>query len=340
MSDHIQEKHPEPAALQHQPNERMMCPQAYGIIPPEDDEIDLLELWNILWEGKWLITGFTFLATLAAVIVTLFVLPVIYKSEAVLMPTEQSASGGLSGLAGGLLGMGMGMGAPSGKTSQILAFLNSRDLKQRLIEKYDLLPRYNPDMWDQENQRWLTDDPTKIPSLVMALQSDMIGGFLSVNQSKDSGLISISWEDEDPAFAALMVNRMIAELRHFLDHEYESDAKREREFTEGQVATTTQVLEYWEQQVPTHEMTMARIQRERATVQAIYTELRKQLELAKINEAKEVISFKVLDQPLVPELRFKPKRTLLCAITMVAAGFMSVFIVFGIHAVKKIRNRN
>ena len=35
----------------------------------EEDEIDLLELWNIIWKGKWFIVGLTLAATLVAVYV-------------------------------------------------------------------------------------------------------------------------------------------------------------------------------------------------------------------------------------------------------------------------------
>jgi len=51
----------------------------------DDDEIDLLELWNVIWKGKWFIMGFTLLCTLVAVYATLYVLPVIYKSDVVLL---------------------------------------------------------------------------------------------------------------------------------------------------------------------------------------------------------------------------------------------------------------
>jgi len=45
--------------------------------PYEEDEIDLLDLWRVIWSGRRLIAGVTFLATAAAVLVSLYVLPVI-----------------------------------------------------------------------------------------------------------------------------------------------------------------------------------------------------------------------------------------------------------------------
>ncbi len=54
---------------------------------PYDDEIDLRELFPILWAGKWLIGGITFGATVIAVIVALL-LPNVYRAEALLAKLE------------------------------------------------------------------------------------------------------------------------------------------------------------------------------------------------------------------------------------------------------------
>ena len=95
----------------------------------EEDEIDLLELWNIIWKGKWFIAGFTLTATLVAVYVSLFVLPVTYKSDIVLQPMETSQKSGLEALAGSLpFSIPMG-GGGGDKSANIIAFLNSRSIK-------------------------------------------------------------------------------------------------------------------------------------------------------------------------------------------------------------------
>jgi uncharacterized protein involved in exopolysaccharide biosynthesis len=69
----------------------------------------------------------------------------------------------------------------------------------------------------------------------------------------------------------------------------------------------------------------------------VYTELRKQLELAKITEAKELISFKVLDPPFVPENRSSPARTKICLLTIIASGMFSVFLVFAYNFIANAR---
>jgi uncharacterized protein involved in exopolysaccharide biosynthesis len=298
-----------------------------------DDEIDLLELWKVIWNGKWFIAGFTLACTLIAVYVTLFVMPIIYKSEAVLMPTETQGGGGLAGLAASLP-IPISLPGGGGKADNIAAFLNSRNLQERLLTKYDLLPRFYPDIWDGDKNEWIVEKEEDKPTVIKTIQEGILKSIYKVNQEKLTNLITLSWEDQDPAFAALMLDRIIAELQHYLDHEYDTDAKRERQFVEQQLANATRDLENWEQKVPSLNMPLTRIQRERLAAQTVYTELRKQVELARISEAKELIRFKVLDAPYVPEQRFKPKRTLICAITLVASGMLSVCMVFGFNATK------
>jgi uncharacterized protein involved in exopolysaccharide biosynthesis len=293
--------------------------------PGDDDEIDLLELWDTIWKGKWFIMGLTLLCTLVAVYYTLYVLPVTYKSDVVLQPTETSSPSGLSALAASLPG-GFSLGRGGGKTVNIVSFLNSRTINERLIEKYDLLPMLYSGIWDKENKKWLIDDPEAKPTMLKAIKN--LKGRYQIDKNQKTGLLIISWIDKDPEFTKIMLQRIVKEVRYYLENEYESDAKREREFVENQLNKAEKELEYWEKQVPSDKLTLSKIQRERSASQTVYTELRKQLELSKISEVKEIINFKILDQPFVPENRFKPKRSQICILTIVVSGFLSIFLLF------------
>ena len=63
-----------------------------------DDEIDLRELFLVLWRGKGLITMVTGLAAIVSVVMALS-MPNIYQSTAVLAPKSGGGTGGLSRLA-------------------------------------------------------------------------------------------------------------------------------------------------------------------------------------------------------------------------------------------------
>src|SRR6056300_302447 len=85
-----------------------------------DDEIDLLELWNILWKGKWLIIAITAVFAVGTVVYALS-LPDIYRTDVLLSPAEDDGSpgGGLSGL-GQLGGLASLAGVDIGGSSSVL----------------------------------------------------------------------------------------------------------------------------------------------------------------------------------------------------------------------------
>ncbi len=56
-----------------------------------DDEIDLRELVRTLWGMRWVILGVTAVATLAAAVVSLYVLPPVYESRTYIQLSEHSA---------------------------------------------------------------------------------------------------------------------------------------------------------------------------------------------------------------------------------------------------------
>ncbi|MEW6521112.1 MAG: Wzz/FepE/Etk N-terminal domain-containing protein [Thermodesulfobacteriota bacterium] len=303
-----------------------------------EDEIDLLDLWQVLWQGKWLIALVVSVSILAAGFLAFFYLPATYKSEAVLLEIRQdrTALSGLSGLIGSLpIPVDL---AGSNQTS-ILSFLESRTLKERLITKYNLLPVLYKDIWDQNTGKWLVETPEQTPTLVKALQSRKLDEIFVVNSDKTTGLITINWVDASPPFCKEMLDRVITELNFFLDNEYVSSARKEREFVEQQLTKSTRDLEYWERQVPTEQIPLARITRERLAAQTVYTELRKQLELARISEARENISFKVLDAPFVPEFPFKPKKILIVLLAAAGSFFFAVFLVFFLRFIKNLKAR-
>ena len=304
----------------------------------QEDEINLLDLWRVMWKGKWFIILFVGICTFISIYVSLFVLEKEYKSTTTIIPLKQEKSslGSLSGLIGNLP---LPISLPGQGTSNIMSFLQSRTLQERLITKYDMLPILYKDLWDTEEKRWLVEAAEQEPTLVKALQGNKINTFYSVMQDKKTELITVEWTGKNPAFCAEMVSNIIRELYFFLENEYDSNAKREREFIEKQLEESTAELEHWERQVPNDKLTLSKINRERITAQTIYTELRKQLELAKITEAKTLESFKILDKAFVPEKHFKPNKRLIVVLSFVCSGFIALFLVFFHNFVRNVRQK-
>lgn len=303
-----------------------------------EDKIDLLDLWGLIWKGKWFIMGVTLICTLAAVYNTLYVLPVTYRSNAILQPTEtrNNNRSGLSSLVGSLP-IAIGLSGSNDKSGNIINYLNSRTFKIKLIKENNLRQRFYKDIWDEKNKRWMVDAPDTEPTVFSCLES--LQNSFSIDQDKKTSLITLSWVDEDPEFTSTILTDVIDKLSYYMENEYESDAKKERLFIKQQLDKAENELERWEKQVPSEQLTLSKIQREKLTTQTVYTELRKQLELAKISEVKEIVRFKVLDKPYIPEKKFKPDRKQICLLTMVVSGFFSLSMVLFFSFIKTVRSQ-
>ncbi len=68
--------------------------------------------------------------------------------------------------------------------------------------------------------------------------------------------------------------------------------------------------------------------RELKIQEAIFEQISKQFEVAKINEAKDSSSLQVLDEAVPPVMKSKPKRSLIVILSTVTAFFISIFVIF------------
>lgn len=80
--------------------------------------------------------------------------------------------------------------------------------------------------------------------------------------------------------------------------------------------------------VPSIGVEYVRKMRELKIQEAIFEQLTKQFEMAKINEAKDSSTLQVLDEAVVPLRKSKPKRAVIVLLSTVTAFFVSIFIVF------------
>ncbi|HYS42348.1 MAG TPA: Wzz/FepE/Etk N-terminal domain-containing protein [Geobacteraceae bacterium] len=87
--------------------------------------------------------------------------------------------------------------------------------------------------------------------------------------------------------------------------------------------------------VPNLGLEYARRMRELKTQEAIYEQLTRQYEVAKLTEAKDSSSLQVLDEAVVPVKKNKPKRSLIVILATVTAFFVSVFLAFILEYLEK-----
>jgi uncharacterized protein involved in exopolysaccharide biosynthesis len=85
---------------------------------------------------------------------------------------------------------------------------------------------------------------------------------------------------------------------------------------------------------PTVGLGYARLKRDVLIQQKVFELLTQQYELAKIEEAKDDITFQVIDHAIPPEKRIKPKRTLNVLLAGVVSLFLGIFIVFSLEYIE------
>jgi uncharacterized protein involved in exopolysaccharide biosynthesis len=312
----------------------------------QDDEINLLELWQVVWKRRKLIAYIVSACVVATVVVSLLMTN-IYESKAVIMTVEAKSSGG-GGMAAALMGQMGGLsnivGTPeSASAAEISLLLKSNILREKIIKEYNLLPVLFSDQWDEEKKTWkkggFSLNPlVYISKLIKVIKPvdkkavkkepgvpDIYDGLrelediISVQDVKGKGLVSkdttinISAQFDDPVIAANLVQYFIAALN---DH-MSSEAKR--------VAALNK--KYLEEQLPLNSDPLIK--------QKIYTLIAQQVETAMMAEVKENFSFKVIDPPMVPDKKIKPKRAQMVVLSFVVSLFLAVFVVFALEYLEK-----
>lgn len=312
-----------------------------------DDEINLLDYWRVVWKRKVLIILIAFITVTATAFYTLSIKD-IYQSTAVITPisSKDGGGGGLSALAqsfGGLPGISL---PSSSSASEIVNLLNSNILREKVIERYNLLPVLFYEKWDDEKKDWkkgeksgFTLNPLVLIQKVVAAvkpktqnpkpktQDDGIptiwdglrtlNGIVKVNNNAKDSTITISVEFYDPEAAEKMVEYFLATLTDHMSGEAKRVARTNRKYLEEQLWATTDPL----------------------IKQKIYNLIAQQIETSMMSEVKENFAFKVIDPPKVPDEKIRPKRAQMVRISFVAGLFAAVFLAFFLEYIKKVRGQ-
>ncbi len=92
-------------------------------------------------------------------------------------------------------------------------------------------------------------------------------------------------------------------------------------------------------EAPSVGLEYARLKRDVLIQQKVFELLTQQFELAKIEEAKDDITFQVIDPAIPPEKKIKPKRAMNIALAGVVSLFFGVFLVFFLEYVDRQKSR-
>lgn len=288
------------------------------------DEVDLRELFMILWQGKWWILIVTMLFSIAGVVYALS-LPNLYSSKGVYAPAQkESGGGGIAGQFGGLAAMaGINIGGGgSNDIDQAIALVSSWPFLERVVNKHDLKPFvlgvkswdpvskelvWDDTVYDDVNKKWLRKAATgKNPEPSSYEIYNALKKMVTVQNDSKVNLLTIEVEHFSPTIAQRWVELLAAEINlHFKERD-KNEAKRNIEYLQKQVAETS-IAE-------THAV--------------FYEMIEAQLKTLMLAEVGGEYLLKNVVEPKEAEMKSAPKRAVIVLFSTVAGGFLSVLFVF------------
>ncbi len=194
---------------------------------PEDDEISLLDLLQVVAENLRLLILGPLAAGLLALGITFAITPT-FTASTKFMPPQQQQSGAAAmlsslGALGGLAGAATGLKNPA---DQYVAFMKSRSVQDAMVERFKLMERYESKFREDARKTLETS---------------------SVIASGKDGLISVDVDDRDPQVAAQLANAYVEELGRLLSRLAVTEAQQRRLFFEKQLTNAKDKLVQSEQ---------------------------------------------------------------------------------------------
>jgi uncharacterized protein involved in exopolysaccharide biosynthesis len=299
------------------------------------DEIDLRELFSVIWQGKYLIIAITALFAIGSVIFAIKQ-PNIYKSEALLAPASaEQGGGGLAALAGqfgglaSMAGINLGGGAGADKTQLAIEVMKSRQFTSEFIKHHNILADlmaepswnladntlgYNNELYNRAENKWLreVEAPFKPePSMQEAYKE--FSKVIAVSSDKETGMVTISVEHVSPNVAKQWVTWLVKDINKEMKKRDVTEAIRSTEFLNKQIALTN----------------IADIRT------MLYKLIEDQAKTIMFAEVRDEYVFKTIDPALVSEEKAKPKRALIVVLGTILGGMLGVMLVLIRYFVRK-----
>lgn len=297
-----------------------------------DDEIDLRELFAVIWKGKWLIILITAVFAVGAVLFALSQ-PNIYKSEVLLAPASEDANkmGALASQFGGLASLaGINMGGGGGdKTTLTLAVLNSRKFINQFVNKHALKVTLfageswseatgelvlDAEIYDAQKQSWLREvDPGKSAEPTDWEVYKEFKKIYAISTDKETGMITISIESLSPIVAKKWLEQLVKDINAEMRAKDLHDSERNIRYLKKNLQQT-----------------------DYADMQTVFYQLIEQeLKTQMLAQVQAEYAFKIIDPAVVAEEKSKPKRALIAVLGTLLGGMLGVMLVLVHHFMSK-----
>lgn len=289
-----------------------------------DSEIDLKELFLVIWNKKIFIGATTSIAAILTIILALS-LPNIYTSQSLLAPASKEDSlssklGGFSSIAS--LG-GFSLPSDGGSKSQeaierIKSFEffstyflpnikleNIMAVKKWIPEDNTLI--YNKKLFNKSTSKWVRD--VSYPKKIIPSPQESFKKYkeaMSVIEDKKTSFITISIDHHSPVIAQKWVDIIIYQINESM-RKVDADTSQKAISFLNETTQSTNV---------------------QSIKEAITKLLENQMQTLMLTTSNEYYVLKIIDSPIIPEEKSKPSRVLIVILGTILGGMLSILSVF------------
>ncbi len=305
----------------------------------EEDTISLSDILLVLAKQlKLLIITPLVLGFLTALYVLFISQPVYVSSAKIMSSGGGSSTSQLQGLAAQF---GVAVPGGGGENAQWVypEIVKSRTLAKSVLKRKFDTEKYGPQKSLLQILTYGDEEPTvSIDTLEIHGANALIG---MIEIESQGSFYNLSVSTFEPQFAADLCAVLIEELdRH--QREYKTEKVKEtRLFIEGRIIDIQKELESAEEnlkvfrdrnrqigQSPALLLEQQRLTRETSVLTGVFTTLKQQLEMTKIEEVKESTLIQVLDPPIAPFHRDSPNRRLSVLLSLILGFGLAVIVAF------------
>lgn len=292
-----------------------------------ENNIELHDIFSIIWRGKWIVILTTFLFASISVFYSLR-LPDIYRSEVLLSTVSDQFNGKLSGQLGGLATLAgiSSLGSKDDKSALAIQVLKSRDFLSQLLDRYDFKPEimavknwdkhtrkltFDSTVYNEENKEWKRQvlPPFESEPSLQETHREFLKA-LVISKDNQDGFFKIAIEHQSPYFAKYLVELLVKEINKEIKNRDLLEAEKSISFLQEQIQKTN-----------VHELKAS-----------LYGMVQDQMQKLMLAKSRDEYVFIVIDSALVPENKSRPRRALIVIFVTMLGGFAALcfLLLFGL----------
>ncbi len=317
-----------------------------------EEETGPLELVNLLLRRRRLVVALPLAAAFLAGLVSLLV-PRTYTATTTFVPEagpDARVPAGLAGIAGQF---GIALGGDASQSPQFYAdLIESRELMEQVLRTRYPIPSGGAASADSATLLEILDQggDNSADSLYKGVKK--LTKLVSTSVNRKTNVVELDVDAHDPALAALVASRFLTYLNEFNAKTRQSQARERRKFTEDRLAGAEVDLRRAEeelkvfyqrnrswQQAPQLVFEEGQLRRQVDVRQEVYLTLRREYETARIDEANDTPVITVIDPPIPPARKSKPKRVLWVIVAAVLGGAAGMTWAFARDHAERLRRK-